>query len=56
MKPPITGSKTTKRFILVGEVEEQCFTRIASGRSPILFCLQRPLYKTFFLNYSKERD
>ena len=55
MKPPITGSRTAKRFILVGDVEES-WSRLlyASAYSSILFCLQRFLCKAFFLDYSKE--
>ena len=61
-KPPITGSRTAKRFILVGDVEESWSGLLYAVREKLqrvhecCFVWSVFLYKAFFLNYSKEMN
>lgn len=63
MNPPITGSRTAKRFISVGDVEESwsgllCAVRekLQRGHQPCFVWSVFFLYEAFFLNYSKEMN
>lgn len=61
MRPPINESRTAKSFILVGDGEESwsdpsaCARELFQGVHQSCIVLQRPLYRDFFLNYSKQR-